>query len=395
MVYLDNNATTPLAPGVLDAMLPYLTGQFGNPSSPHAAGMAAKTAVGSARAVVASLIGGRPAEVIFTASASEANHTAILGILADAPSGRRGFVTTAVEHPSILLLARDLVRRGWPVTIVPVDDQGRVDLAELAAAVDGTTALVSVQWANNETGTIQPVTEAAAIAHAAGALFHTDAVQAAGRIPVSGPAAGADLLTISAHKIHGPKGIGALWVRKGTDLAPLVHGHQERSRRGGTENVPAIAGFAAAALQAMDALPAMADVAALRDRLERAILAGCPGAAVNGAGADRLPNTANIRFSGPQGYPLNGEELLMRLDRAGIQVSMGAACASGGNAPSHVLLALGLSGEEASSCLRFSLSRFTSADDIAAVENALPPLFARFARVTGFSNDKKTGAHRQ
>lgn len=379
MVYLDNNATTPLAPGVLDAMLPYLTGRFGNPSSPHSAGMAAKSAVGDARGAVASLIGGRAAEVIFTASASEANHTAILGILADAGPDRRGFVTTAVEHPSILLLARDLARRGWPVTIVPVDADGRVNLDALAAAVDGTTAVVSVQWANNETGTVQPVAGAAAIARAAGAVFHTDAVQAAGRIPVDATAAGADLLTLSAHKIHGPKGIGALWVRKGQALAPLVHGHQERKRRGGTENVPAIAGFGQAAAQAAEFLPAMAGVAALRDRLERAVLAACPRAAVNGVGAERLPNTANICFNGPGGRPLDAEELLMRLDRAGIQVSMGAACASGGNEPSHVLLALGLSREGASSCLRFSLSRFTSAADIAAVEDALPPLFARFA----------------
>jgi len=379
MVYLDNNATTPLAPGVLDAMLPYLTGRFGNPSSPHSAGMAAKSAVGDARGAVASLIGGRAAEVVFTASASEANHTAILGILADAGPDRRGFVTTAVEHPSILLLARDLARRGWPVTIVPVDTDGRVNLDALAAAVDGTTAVVSVQWANNETGTVQPVAGAAAIARAAGAVFHTDAVQAAGRIPVDATAAGADLLTLSAHKIHGPKGIGALWVRKGQALAPLVHGHQERKRRGGTENVPAIAGFGQAAAQAAEFLPAMAGVAALRDRLERAVLAACPRAAVNGVGAERLPNTANIRFNGPGGRPLDAEELLMRLDRAGIQVSMGAACASGGNEPSHVLLALGLSREDASSCLRFSLSRFTSAADIAAVEDALPPLFARFA----------------
>lgn len=379
MVYLDNNATTPLAPGVLDAMLPFLTGQFGNPSSPHGAGMAAKAAVGDARGAVASLIGGRAAEVIFTASASEANHTAILGILADAPPERRGLVTTAVEHPSILLLARDLERRGWPVTIVPVDSDGRVDVDALAAAVDGSTAVVSVQWANNETGTIQPVAGAAAIAHGAGAVFHTDAVQAAGRIAVDAAAIGADLLTLSAHKIHGPKGIGALWVRKGQTIAPLIHGHQERKRRGGTENVPAIAGFGVAASLAAAALPAMAGVSALRDRLERAVRTACPQATVNAAAVERLPNTANIRFNGPGGLPLDAEELLMRLDRAGIQVSMGAACASGGNEPSHVLLALGLSRAAASACLRFSLSRFTTAADIAAVEDALPPLFARFA----------------
>ncbi|MBP2294161.1 cysteine desulfurase family protein [Azospirillum rugosum] len=391
-VYLDNNATTPLAPEVREAMLPHLFGQFGNPSSPHAAGMAAKQAVGEARGRVAALIGARSAEILFTASATEANHTALLGVLralADQDSDRRHLVTTAVEHPSTLMLARDLARdferQGWRVTVLPVDAAGTIDLDALAAAVTDETALVSVMWANNETGAVMPVAAAAAIAKARGALFHTDAVQAAGRLPVGVDAAGADLLTLSAHKMHGPKGVGALYIRKGTPFAPLIHGHQERNRRGGTENVPAIVGFGVAADLARAAVLDTSGIAALRDRLEQGILARWPGAGVNGApingmgAAARLPNTSNIRFADAQGRPVEAEELLMRLDRAGIAVSMGAACASGGQEPSHVLTAMGLTAAEAAASLRFSLSRYTTQDDVDAVLTELPALHARLA----------------
>ncbi|MGQ9371369.1 cysteine desulfurase family protein [Azospirillum sp. ST 5-10] len=380
MVYLDNNATSAPAPEVLAALLPYLGERFANPSSPHAAGMAARQAVGEARAAVAALVGAASAEVVFTASATEATHLAILGVLhAAAESGRRHLVTTAVEHPSTLLLAADLERRGWRVTVLPVDGDGRVAAAAVAAAVDATTALVSLQWANNETGVLQPVAAACAAAHAAGALFHSDAVQAAGRVPVDLAVVPADLLTLSAHKMHGPKGAGALVVRKGTALAPLIHGHQERRRRGGTENVPALVGFGVAARLAAAALGSAAAVAALRDRLEQGVLAAWPGSRVNGAGAARLPNTASLRFADPGGRPADAEDLLLRLDRAGIQVSMGAACASGGTAPSHVLTAMGLSAAEAAASLRFSLSRYTTAAEVAAVLAALPPLYARLA----------------
>ncbi len=380
VVYLDNNATSAPAPEVLAALLPYLGERFANPSSPHAAGMAARQAVGEARAAVAALVGAASAEVVFTASATEATHLAILGVLhAAAESGRRHLVTTAVEHPSTLLLAADLERRGWRVTVLPVDGDGRVAAAAVAAAVDATTALVSLQWANNETGVLQPVAAACAAAHAAGALFHSDAVQAAGRVPVDLAVVPADLLTLSAHKMHGPKGAGALVVRKGTALAPLIHGHQERRRRGGTENVPALVGFGVAARLAAAALGSAAAVAALRDRLEQGVLAAWPGSRVNGAGAARLPNTASLRFADPGGRPADAEDLLLRLDRAGIQVSMGAACASGGTAPSHVLTAMGLSAAEAAASLRFSLSRYTTAAEVAAVLAALPPLYARLA----------------
>ncbi|MBK3733506.1 aminotransferase class V-fold PLP-dependent enzyme [Azospirillum brasilense] len=382
MIYLDNNATTPLAPEVREAMLPHLSGEFGNPSSPHAAGMAAKRAVGEARARVAALVGAKAADILFTASATEANHTALLGTLravaAERPE-RRHLVTTAIEHPSTLMLAKDLERQGWRVTVLPVDGTGTIALADLRDAVTPDTALVSVLWANNETGAIQPVGAAADIAQARGALFHTDAVQAAGRLPIKVDAVNADLLTLSAHKMHGPKGIGALFIRRGVPFAPLIHGHQERHRRGGTENVPAIVGFGAAANRAAASVAEAGGMAILRDRLERGVLAAWPGSRVNGEGADRLSNTSNIRFADPQGRPLDAEELLMRLDRAGIAVSMGAACASGGNEPSHVLTAMGLSPAEAAASLRFSLSRYSTAAEVESVLNEFPALYARMA----------------
>ncbi|QCO15804.1 aminotransferase class V-fold PLP-dependent enzyme [Azospirillum brasilense] len=382
MIYLDNNATTPLAPEVREAMLPHLSGEFGNPSSPHAAGMAAKRAVGEARAQVAALVGAKAADILFTASATEANHTALLGTLravaAERPE-RRHLVTTAVEHPSTLMLAEDLERQGWRVTVLPVDGTGTIALADLRDTVTAETALVSVMWANNETGAIQPVAAAADIAQARGALFHTDAVQAAGRLPIRVDAVNADLLTLSAHKMHGPKGIGALFIRKGVPFAPLIHGHQERHRRGGTENVPAIVGFGAAAGRAAATVAEAGGLAILRDRLERGVLAAWPGSRINGEGADRLSNTSNIRFADPQGRPLDAEELLMRLDRAGIAVSMGAACASGGNEPSHVLTAMGLSPAEAAASLRFSLSRYSTAEEVESVLNEFPALYARIA----------------
>ncbi|AWJ90370.1 cysteine desulfurase NifS [Azospirillum baldaniorum] len=382
MIYLDNNATTPLAPEVREAMLPHLSGEFGNPSSPHAAGMAAKRAVGEARGRVAALVGAKAADILFTASATEANHTALLGTLravaAERPE-RRHLVTTAIEHPSTLMLANDLERQGWRVTVLPVDGTGTIALADLRDAVTAETALVSVLWANNETGAIQPVGAAADIAQARGALFHTDAVQAAGRLPIRVDAVNADLLTLSAHKMHGPKGIGALFIRKGVPFAPLIHGHQERHRRGGTENVPAIVGFGAAANRAAASVAEAGGMAILRDRLERGVLAAWPGSRVNGEGAARLSNTSNIRFADPQGRPLDAEELLMRLDRAGIAVSMGAACASGGNEPSHVLTAMGLTPAEAAASLRFSLSRYSTAEEVESVLNEFPALYARIA----------------
>lgn len=380
MIYLDNNATTRPAPEVVAAMLPYLDDLYANPSSAHRAGMAVKQAIGQARGNVAGLIGAKPAEITFTASATEANHLAILGTLR-ARTERRHVVTTAVEHPSSLALFRELAGQGYHVTVLPVDGEGRIRRHDLASVVSSDTALVSVMWANNETGVLMPVLEAAQIARSRGAAFHTDAVQAVGRLEIDLRELPIDLLTFSGHKLHGPKGIGVLFARKGFALTPLILGHQERRLRGGTENVPAIVGLGVAALLARDALAsgAGAAIAALRDRLEAGVLARLSGARINGGGAARIPNTSNIAFIGGGGFPMEGEALLMKLDQAGIQVSMGAACAAGGMDPSHVLLALGLSEAQAAASLRFSLSRYSDANDIDAVLDALPGIAARLA----------------
>jgi len=377
-IYLDNNATTALAPEVREAMLPHLFGEYANPSSPHGPGMAARRVVSEGRAQIAALIDAKPADLVMTGSATEATHTAILGALRTLEENdhtRSHIVTTAVEHPATLALFEDLRQQGWRVTILPVDANGLPSLTALGAVVSERTALVSMMWANNETGVLMPVAGASAIAHAHGALFHSDAVQAAGRVPVD--CGITDYLTLSAHKMHGPKGIGALYVRKGAPFRPLIHGHQERRRRGGTENVPGIVGFGAAASLAALWLDEGDLLAFLRDRLETGILARWPGAVVNGGGTARLPNTTNIRFADGKGRPVDAEELLTRLDRAGIAVSMGAACSSGGNEPSHVLTAMGLSGAEAAASLRFSLSRYTTAAEVDAVLSELPALHAR------------------
>jgi cysteine desulfurase len=380
MIYLDNNATTRPAPEVVAAMLPYLGDLYANPSSAHGAGMAVKQAVGQARGNVAGLIGAKPAEITFTASATEANHLAILGTLRARPE-RRHVVTTAVEHPSNLALFRDLQAQGYHVTILPVDGDGLIRRHDLASVVSSDTALVSVMWANNETGVLMPVVEAAEIARSRGAAFHTDAVQAVGRLEIDLRELPIDLLTFSGHKLHGPKGIGALFARKGFALTPMILGHQERHLRGGTENVPAIIGLGVAALLARDALAAQsgAAIAVLRDRLEAGVLARLPGARINGGDAARIPNTSNISFIDSTGLPMEGEALLMKLDQAGIQVSMGAACAAGGMDPSHVLLALGLKADTAAASLRFSLSRYSKDSDIDAVLDALPGIAARLA----------------
>lgn len=363
-VYLDNNATTQPAPEVVDAMQECLRDCWGNPSSKHRAGEAAKLRVGTARAQVAALLGATPPEIVFTGSATEANHMAILGALALA-EGRRHLVASATEHPSTMLLLRHLESSGVRVTLVGVDGQGRLDLDALDSAIEADTALVSLMWANNETGVIFPVQEAARIAKRRGVLFHTDAVQAAGRVPIDLREMAADLLTISGHKLHAPKGIGALYVRKGVKLPPLVFGHQERARRGGTENVPGIVGLGVAAELAMKNTQSEA---ALRDRLERGLLT-LPEAKVNAEDAPRLPNTSSVRFG-----TIDAEIVLDRLDRLGIYASIGSACTAGGSAPSHVLKAMGLSDDEARATVRFSLSRYTREADIDVVLEALPTI---------------------
>lgn len=374
-IYLDNNATTPPAPAVLEAMHDCLRDCWGNPSSLHRAGAVAKERLITARGQVAALLGATPPEIVFTGSATEANHMAILGALA-LSEGRRHIVASLVEHPSTLLLLRHLQMSGVRVSWIGVDAQGQIDLDELAAAIEPDTALVSLMWANNETGVIFPVAQAARIANSRGVLFHTDAVQAAGRIAIDLKQVPVDLLSIAGHKLHASKGVGALFVRKGLKLPPLLFGHQERGRRGGTENVAAIAGLGVAAERAARILaPAAHAMGALRDRLEHGLLC-LPDAQLNAAGAMRLPNTSSIRFG-----EIDAEIILDRLDRAGICVSSGSACTAGGNMPSHVLLAMGLSSRQALATVRFSLSRYNRVDEIDAVLEAVAEIVRPLARV--------------
>lgn len=366
-IYLDNNATTRLAPEVLAVMLPALVDYYGNPSSQHCYGQQAKKQIEDARATVARLLWASPAEIMFTSGGTESTQLAILGALELKPS-RRQIVTTAVEHPSTLLLFRHLEGKGYRVTYLPVDREGALDLDALEEAVAEQTALVSVMWVNNETGVIFPVAEAARLAKAKGALFHTNAIQAVGKIPVDLREVPADLLSFSGHKVHGPKGIGALFVRKGITLPPLFLGYQERGSRGGTENVPGIVALGKACELAISYMSdVMERVCLLRDRLEEGILYSIPNSRLNGCCLGRVPNTTNLRFEG-----VEAEAILTRLEQAGIAASSGSACSSGRMEPSPVLTAMGLSPKEALASIRFSLSRYTTEEEIDQVLEILP-----------------------
>jgi cysteine desulfurase len=358
-VYLDHNATTPVDPRVLEAMLPYLGESFGNPSSLHWFGQRARAAVEDARGRVASLIGADPAEIVFTASGSESDNMALRGAAAKAGGARRGIVTTAVEHHAVLNCAKALAAEGLAVEIARVGEDGRLDLDDWRAKLDDSTLVASVMLANNETGVFQPVAEAARLARERGGLVHCDAVQAAGKTEVDVRALDVDLLTLSAHKLYGPKGVGCLYVRRGTLLAPLVRGGaQERNRRAGTENVAGIVGFGAAASLASERTAGESErIGALRDRLEGRLLA-VPGARRNGS-LERLANTANLSFEG-----MDAEALVIALDLAGVAASTGAACAAGGVEPSHVLKAMGFPPERVQSSLRLSLGRGTTEQEV-------------------------------
>ena len=363
MIYADYNATTPIDPEVRAAMNEALDATFGNPSSIHSAGQAARRLVDRARAQVAGLIGAAPDEIVFTSGGTEADNLAVLGVAEAATA--RGIVTSAVEHKAVLDPCKYLQTKGRSVAFLPVDRDGRVDLAALEAAVKTDVALVSLMLANNDTGTIQPVAEAAQAAQARGALVHTDAVQAAGKLPIDVNVLGVSLLSFSSHKIHGPKGAGALFVRRGVRLTPLVHGgRQERTLRPGTENVPAIVGFGKACELARARLDADARrMAELRDHFELQILVRVPGTRVNG-GSQRLPNTTNIAF--PR---FDGEAITINLDMLGMAVSTGAACSSADKTPSHVLVAMGQSAAEARSSVRFSFGRDTTDEEIDRAAN--------------------------
>jgi cysteine desulfurase len=358
-IYLDHNATTPLDPRVLEAMLPALRDTYGNASSVHHFGQQARAAVDEARAQVAALLGAAPQEVVFTASGTESDNMALRGVMALAPQDRRKLLCTTIEHHAVLHTAKALAEESFAAERIRTGPDGQIDLQDLAARLDERTVLVSVMLANNETGVLQPLADVVGLAKARGALVHCDAVQAVGKVPVDFRALGVDLLTVSAHKFYGPKGVGALLVRRGTRMAPLVRGgSQERNRRAGTENVPGIVGMGAAAAIAREALPEEAGrLAALRDRLEARLLA-VPGTERNGS-EPRVPNTANLSFAG-----VEAESLLMALDLAGVAVSTGAACAAGAVEPSHVLRAMGLAPERVQASLRLSVGRFTTAADI-------------------------------
>lgn len=364
MIYLDYNATTPVDHRVLEAMLPCFDDRFGNASSIHSAGQHARTAVDRARESVAMLIGAKPSEIVFTSGGTEADNLALLGLVAAAPQqSKKHVITTAIEHHAVLNACQELERRGIHATYVSAGADGTVDPDDIRRAITSETILISVMHANNELGTIQPIEEIGRVAAEADVYFHCDAVQSAGKLPLDVNRFGVDLLSISAHKIYGPKGVGALYLRSGTPLEPLLFGgHHERDRRPGTENVPGIVGLGKAAELSRTNLDVDASrISALRDRFETALLDSIPDARINGNRALRVCNTTNITFAGA-----GGEALLIALDLEGIACSTGAACSSGSVEPSHVLTAIGLSDDEARSTLRFSLGTATTPEEIEA-----------------------------
>ena len=379
-IYFDYNATTPLAPEVAEATTRALRDQFGNASSVHHFGQQAKATVDDARSAVAALISGDPSEIVFTSGGTESDNFAIRGA-ADAveATGRRHLIASAIEHEAVLNTLKALARHGWRVTLLPVDQSGIVSPNRLRELATDDTALVSVMHANNEIGTIQPVAELAAIAHERGALMHTDAVQSTGKIPVDVRSLGVDLLSMSAHKFNGPKGAGALWIKRGARMRPiLTGGKQERSRRAGTENVPALAGFGVAAQLALAKMTAESTrIGALRDRLEEGILRSVGGTSVNGARSSRVPNTTNISFD-----RVEAESLLIALDLEGVAVSTGSACSSGTLEPSHVLRAMGFSAHRAQNSLRFSLGMFSTEEEVDRVVSLLPAIVEKLRGLT-------------
>jgi len=383
-VYLDNNATTPVLPEVLEAMRPYFGEHFGNASSIHHHGQETRAAVERARESVAALLGCRPAEVVFTSGGTEADNLAIAGLVRPGDH----VVSSTIEHHAVLNSCKRLEERGIEVTYVPVDGRGLVDPNDIRRAIRPNTRLVTIMMANNETGVLQPVAEIGKVCAEADVYFHTDAVQAASKIPIRVKEIGCDLLSISGHKFHAPQGVGALFVRKGTTLEPLFHGgSHERSRRAGTENVPGIVGLGKAAELALKGfeLKDDRDIAALRDRLESSILRNVESAGVNGQGAPRVPNTSNIYFD----Y-IEGEALIISLDLKGLAVSTGAACSSGAIEPSHVLTAMGLRPDRARASIRFSLGKQNTAEDVDFAVQLVPASVARLRELSPLYNKTAT-----
>ena len=383
-IYLDHNATTPLDPSVADAVSATLRNDFGNPSSVHHFGQRAKQLVDKARSTVASLIEAEPLEIVFTSGGTEADNLAIRGA-ADAmkSTGRTHLITSAIEHEAVLNTIKALDRQGWQTTLLPVDANGIVSVEDLTRIINDKTALVSVMHANNEIGTIQPITDLAEVAHKHGALFHTDAIQSVGKVPVSVKTLGADLLSLSAHKFNGPKGVGALWLKRGVRLTTVqTGGRHERNRRAGTENVPGLVGMGIASELAQQKLTkSKQDFSTLRDLLEERILQGVSDTTINGLRNRRVPNTSNISFAG-----LEAESLLIALDLEGVAVSTGSACSSGSLEPSHVLRAMGLPSNRVQSSIRFSLGTGNSRADIERLISILPALVGRLRALSSGSS---------
>ncbi len=380
-IYLDNNATTACDPAVVEAMLPFFTEQFGNPSSMHSFGNQVGFALKEARACVQALLGAaHDSEIIFTSCGTESDSTAILSALKAQPE-RNQIITTVVEHPAVLTLCETLEKDGYVVTRLGVDRRGRLDMAEYRAALGPRTAVVSAMWANNETGTIFPVEAMAEMAHAVGAQFHTDAVQAVGKLPIDLKTTEIDMLSLSGHKLHAPKGVGVLYLRRGARFRPLLRGgHQERGRRAGTENTASIVGLGVAAEQAVQYLAhENTEVRRLRDRLEAGLLARVPRAFATGDTTNRLPNTSNIAFEF-----VEGEAILLLLNKAGIAASSGSACTSGSLEPSHVMRAMGIPYTAAHGTTRFSLSRHNTEAEMDRVIAAVPAIIAQLRRISPY-----------
>ena len=379
-VYLDNNATTPILPEVYEAMRPYFAEHFGNASSIHHHGQETRAAVERSRESVAALLGCRSSEVVFTSGGTEADNLAIFGIVRPGDH----VITSTIEHHAVLNSCKQLGKLGCEVTYVSVDSRCVVDPDDVRQALRPNTKLITVMMANNETGVLQPVEEIGRIAAEAGAYFHTDAVQAAGKVSIDVNRVGCDLLSISGHKMHAPQGVGALFVRKGTTLEPMLYGgSHERSRRAGTENVPGIVALGMAAELARAGLENgnTAQIAAVRDRLQASFLGDIEAVGVNGAGAPRVPNTTNIYFEG-----IEGEALVIALDLKGLAISTGAACSSGAIEPSHVLMAMGLSPDRARASIRFSLGKQNTAEDIEFALSLIPPTVARLRELSPVYN---------
>jgi len=383
-IYLDNNATTQIAPEVLEEMLPYLRDYYGNPSSMHTFGGQLHRKVEEAREKVAYLIGADPEEIIFTSCGTESDNTAIMSAVESFPQ-KRHIVTTRVEHPAVLNFCRHIARKGYRVSFLPVNRNGQLSIDELFKVLDEDTALVTVMYANNEVGTVFPISEIGSVLRERRVLFHTDAVQVPGKIPLDMRALPVDMVSLSGHKLHAPKGVGVLYVRKGTRFYPyIIGGHQERGRRGGTENVASIIGLGKACeLAAKNIGEETVYLSRLRDKLESEIIKRCPDVIVNGDIASRLPNTTNLSFE----Y-VEGEAILLRLNEYGICASSGSACTSGSLEPSHVLRAMGVPFTAIHGSIRFSLSRYNTEEEIDRVIEVMPEIIMNLRKLSPFGRER-------